>query len=218
LHSPRVFYSDKRCIRRSFAKAFALDSSYVHAYHLSGLCFYSMGDQAMAISAFMGGLNGAQQHQKGGKTDPKMQNVPALFHMLGVSFQALGLYPRAMEHFKQVPRSLPTGVVLEPAVVDAKHSSWYNRELAFFYWTKLDEPISSWELDEEISEIIKEGWSKRKDYKEVSASASEPLQKAGRGKAKRNEEQPRKLRIIWLEALTMPTQWHCHHSTTTPNI
>ena len=122
---------------QSFAKAFSLDSSYVHAYHLSGLCFYAMGDYAMAISAFMGGLNGAQQQQKAGNADPKEKNVPALFHMLGVSFQALGLYPRAMEYFKQVPRSIPSGVVLEGAAVVAKHSSWYNRELAFFLWTKV---------------------------------------------------------------------------------
>jgi len=157
---------------QSFAKAFALDSSYVHAYHLSGLCFYSMGNYAMAISAFLGGLNGAQQQQKAGNADPKAQNVPALFHMLGVSFQALGLYPRAMEYFKQVPRSIPSGVILEGAVVVAKHSSWYNRELAFFLWTKLDQPINSWELDDEVSEIIKEGWSKRKDYKDIQVHSN----------------------------------------------
>ena len=92
--------------------------------------------------------------------------------MLGVSFQALGLYPRAMEYFKQVPRSIPSGVILEGAVVVAKHSSWYNRELAFFLWTKLDEPINSWELDDEVSEIIKEGWSKRKDYKDIQVHSN----------------------------------------------
>ncbi|GMH64048.1 hypothetical protein TL16_g03875 [Triparma laevis f. inornata] len=154
---------------QSFAKAFSLDSRYVHAYHLSGLCFYAMGDYAMAISAFMGGLNGAQQQQKAGNADPKEKNVPALFHMLGVSFQALGLYPRAMEYFKQVPRSIPSGMVLEGAAVVAKHSSWYNRELAFFLWTK---PINSWELDNEVSEIIKEGWSKRRDYKDIQVHSN----------------------------------------------
>ena len=168
----------------NFARAFALDATYTHAYHLSGLCFHSQGNLAMAISAFMGGLRSVRSGQEEGinhKNKNTNSNVPSLFQMLGVSFQSLGLYPRAIEHFKQVQRSMPSADAeiigtAENNLYISKYSAWYNREMAFFFWSKLDSPIESWELDDGIPTKIKEGFSKRADYKDLETSALKNMQ------------------------------------------
>jgi tetratricopeptide (TPR) repeat protein len=65
-------------------------------------------------------------------------------HMQGVCLQALGEFQRAIETFSKL-------LARQPA-----HHAWYNREICLYVWSRLDEPVTTFNMDHQIDPRFKD--------------------------------------------------------------
>ena len=119
-----------------FEQAIALDPSYVHAYNLRGLERYGCGDIRGALADFSQGCVVA----------PKDKTV---LYMKAVCHMNLGQTTQAVAHFNKL------------LVVDPDNVCFYQRELALYLSSRMDDDISTYNYDVDLDKYMKESWCKR---------------------------------------------------------
>jgi tetratricopeptide (TPR) repeat protein len=80
---------------------------------------------------------------------PSSKEAAQYYAMAANCAQALGEFDRAVQYFTKA---------LE---VDPDSHYWFQREIAVYYWQKIDEPIGSFRPQEDIDPGLKEGWCKQ---------------------------------------------------------
>ncbi|CAN0452825.1 unnamed protein product, partial [Discosporangium mesarthrocarpum] len=117
----------------AFNRALALDSGYVHAYHLRGLCKHSLGRHGAALEDF----------RKGTCYDGQDENCR---YMAALCLHAMG-------HVEAAVRSYDTLLDLKPG-----HQAWYNRECCVHLWRGLGRPLWEFSPDAELDPAFKVWW------------------------------------------------------------
>ena len=116
---------------RVFKRAIKLDAKYMHAAHLYGLCLHGMGRTREALTQFHACL----------KLDP---SHAACTQFAGLCCQSLGQFEPAVGLFERL------------LAADPSHVVWYSREVTHYYWSRLDDPLSSFNADDQLNPYLKE--------------------------------------------------------------
>ena len=187
-------YGNAKSAIEYFDLAISVDREYVHAFLLRGHCYFAMGELKLALSDFALGSSIVQSTSVRSSVPTDRQS---LRHMLGMSNQSLGSYRAAV--------ALYDAVILEDAQssgggqpgADAINA-WFNKEIAVCFWSKLDEDVYAWDLDREVDAIVKEGWCKRTDYRQVKShgKSAELLLRIASAKVKTVDEGKRELSAV----------------------
>ena len=119
-----------------FAQAISLDPNYVHAYNLRGLERYGCGDIRGALADFTQGCSVAP-------SDKSVLYMKAVCHM------NLGQYTQAVSFFSKL------------LVADTDNVCFYQRELALYMASRLDDDIQTYNYDVDLDKYMKESWCKR---------------------------------------------------------
>ena len=122
----------------AYSRALELDSNHCQSYYLR------------AQSSFFAGL-----HLKAIKDYQQVINRDASLleshQSLGVTLHGIGRLSEALVEYSICQKISPG------------HVTWYNKEVALYYSSRYDEPISSFKLDDELDPYFKEAWCKRLD-------------------------------------------------------
>ena len=122
-----------------------MDPGYVQAYSMRGACHHGLGDVKAAAADFSSAVaaNAKDAHAR---------------HMLGVCQTALGHFTAAAATFSKLLKG------------DGGHCGYYNREVAAYYWARLDASLLTYNADNELSATLKEAQCKRADPRLIKGS------------------------------------------------
>lgn len=78
--------------------------------------------------------------------------------LTAVCLQALGDFKGAVGYFKKA------------LLLDQESCCWYQREVCLYMWSRLDKPLSTYSIDDEIDPRIKDGWCRRSSWRQIVKS------------------------------------------------
>ncbi len=132
---------------QSFLNVLKIDPTYLPGYSYRALLMYGVGNVKDAYALVLKCI----------QINPDISSLS----LAAVCCQSLGNYKLAVTYYNQI-------LALEPT-----NYAWFQREIVYFLWSKLDVPLISFNIDKDLDPLIKEGWSKRLSHKYgVSSYAS----------------------------------------------
>ncbi len=131
-------YKEMGCFdeaNKSFLNVLKIDPLYPPGHSYRALLMYGVGNVKEAYSLVLKCI----------QINPDISSLS----LAAVCCQSLGNYKLAVTYYNQILEVEPTNY------------AWFQREIVYFLWSKLDTPLISYNIDRAIDPLIKEGWSKR---------------------------------------------------------